>query len=210
MRRWITTFMLLAALACPLWAGMPPTRAQVLLTQCPSHESLRASLLEYAHGAPRAERLPAGEAMFYAGLSYERAGRPDSAIACYRGAIERRGNNAERLALADALLRRARPDDLAAARALLDSTWARLPKLAKRISVSNGARLEARSIPPGVVTAYPRISKVHEDRAGGIASAEALCAASVFLGEPRLDLLNGYKWAHEFLRLNSWLPPGEN
>ena len=87
---------------------------------------------------------------------------------------------------------------------LLDSTWARLPKLARRIQVPAGARLEARSIPPGVVSVYPRVSKVHEDPPGGLASVEALFAATVILGEPRLDLLTGYRWAREFLARNGW------
>jgi pre-rRNA-processing protein TSR3 len=88
---------------------------------------------------------------------------------------------------------------------LLDSTWARLSSLSKRITVASGARLESRSIPPGVMTAYPRVSKVHEEPAGGLASVEALFAASVFLGEPRPDLLADYLWADEFLRKNGWL-----
>ncbi len=89
---------------------------------------------------------------------------------------------------------------------LLDATWARLPKLSNRISVAGGARLEPRSLPPGIVTAYPRVSKVHRDPPAGLASVEALFAATVILGRPRPDLLAGYRWADEFLRRNGWLP----
>ena len=86
---------------------------------------------------------------------------------------------------------------------LLDSTWARLPKLANRLQLAQGARLERRSLPHGIVTAYPRVSKVHVDPLGGLASIEALYAATVILGEPRRELLDGYRWAEEFLRRNA-------
>lgn len=89
---------------------------------------------------------------------------------------------------------------------LLDSTWARLPKLVSRLKILDGARLEPRSLPRGILTAYPRVSKIHEDPDGGLASIEALFAATAILGEPCLDLLRGYRWAEEFLRRNPSLP----
>ncbi|MBI4603071.1 MAG: hypothetical protein HY721_14025 [Planctomycetes bacterium] len=98
---------------------------------------------------------------------------------------------------------------------VLDSTWARLPRLLKRIEPAKEARVELRSIPPGVRTAYPRTSKLYEDPAAGLASVEALFLATVILGQPRLDFLQGYRWAEQFLRLNGLLdlldllpPPG--
>lgn len=85
---------------------------------------------------------------------------------------------------------------------VLDSTWARLGKLARRFRVAEGARLERRSLPATILTAYPRVSKVHEDPAGGLATIEALFAATAILGEPWPELLTGYHWAEEFLRRN--------
>lgn len=127
MKRW---FMMMLALLAPLAvtgpsrAGSPPTRTQVLLIECPSRESLRLSLLDHARRAGATAPLSAAEALYFAGSSYERAGRADSAIACYRGALALRGNAPERIALADLLLRRGRDGDRDAARALLDSSYA--------------------------------------------------------------------------------------
>ncbi len=123
MKRWLPPFLLLLAIVSPLVAGGPPTRSQVLLTESPSRESLRASLLDHARGVATVEPASAGEAFFYAGLSYDRAGHADSAIACYRSAIALRGGIEERVALADALLRRRAEGDLEHTRALLDSSY---------------------------------------------------------------------------------------
>ena len=89
---------------------------------------------------------------------------------------------------------------------LLDATWARIPKLRARLAFSPGARVERRSLPPWIRTAYPRVSKVREDPPAGLASVEALYAASAILGEPVLDLLEAYRWRTEFLARNPRLP----
>ena len=89
---------------------------------------------------------------------------------------------------------------------LLDATWARLPKVRARIAFRPEARVERRSLPPWVRTAYPRVSKVREDPPAGLASVEALYAAAAILGEPMLDLLDAYRWRAEFLDLNPRLP----
>jgi len=91
---------------------------------------------------------------------------------------------------------------------LLDATWARIPKLRARFAFPPGARLERRSLPPWVRTAYPRVSKVREDPPAGLASVEALYAASAILGKPVLDLLDAYRWRADFLALNPLLPGG--
>jgi pre-rRNA-processing protein TSR3 len=78
---------------------------------------------------------------------------------------------------------------------LVDGTW----RYARRIARSLG--LPRRSL-PGFVTAYPRTSKLFRDPAGGLASAEALYAAKLVLGEEDPSLLDGYRWAEEFLALN--------
>jgi len=83
---------------------------------------------------------------------------------------------------------------------LVDSSWRRLPKLLDRV---DGEPIR-RSLPP-FKTAYPRKSHVFEDPERGLASIEALYAAVHILHGPRRELLDGYRWAEEFLRLNPTL-----
>lgn len=84
---------------------------------------------------------------------------------------------------------------------LVDASWRRLPKVVRR--AVNAPRL--RSLPGDWRTAFPRRSKVHEDPAAGLASVEALFAASVILGAPDHTLLDGYYWAEDFLQSNAEL-----
>lgn len=86
---------------------------------------------------------------------------------------------------------------------LVDSTWARVPKVQARMRVAPGCKLHLRSLPSCFRTAYPRTSKLFEDPPAGLASVEAAFAATVLLGEPRFDLLADYRWAREFLERNS-------
>ena len=109
----------LAAMPYAAHAGTAPSRSRVLLTLCPSRESLRASLLDYADSVRASQPPYAGEALHYAGVSYARASLPDSAIACFLRAVAARRGDEERLALADALLLRGREGDLEATNALL-------------------------------------------------------------------------------------------
>jgi len=51
-------------------------------------------------------------------------------------------------------------------------------------------------------TAYPRVSKMYDDPAGGLATVEALFLAHHILGRPTTGLLQHYRWGDEFLRLN--------
>src|SRR5262245_26636882 len=64
-------------------------------------------------------------------------------------------------------------------------------------------------VPPrslkGWKTAYPRSSKQGTDPDNGLASVEALYAAYHILGRPTVGLLEHYRWAEEFLRLNDLL-----
>ena len=101
-------------------AGTAPSRTQILLTQCPSRESLRASLIAYADSIQPSQPPNAGLAMFYAGVSYSRASLRDSAIACFERAVSTQGGDEERLALVDGLLMRRREGDLDAALAILE------------------------------------------------------------------------------------------
>lgn len=63
-------------------------------------------------------------------------------------------------------------------------------------------------IPPrslsGYRTAFPRVSKLGTDPANGLATVEALYIAHHLLGRPTAGLLDHYRWAEEFLRLNSF------
>ena len=78
---------------------------------------------------------------------------------------------------------------------LLDSTWRWLPQL---LACLRGEPVP-RSIPGGLATAYPRVSKVFEDPAAGLASVEALYVARRILGDDDPTLLDGYHWKQEFL-----------
>jgi pre-rRNA-processing protein TSR3 len=61
-------------------------------------------------------------------------------------------------------------------------------------------------VPPrslgGWKTAYPRVSKLGTDPDNGLASVEALFLAYHLLGRPTEGLLDHYRWAAEFLRVN--------
>jgi pre-rRNA-processing protein TSR3 len=61
-------------------------------------------------------------------------------------------------------------------------------------------------VPPrslaGWRTAYPRVSRLGTDPDNGLASVEALFVAYHLLGRPTTGLLDHYRWAAEFLRLN--------
>jgi pre-rRNA-processing protein TSR3 len=78
---------------------------------------------------------------------------------------------------------------------LLDSTWRWLPQL---MACVTGTPV-LRSIPGTVRTAYPRVSKVFEDPAAGLASIEALYLARRLLGDDDPTLLDGYHWKEPFL-----------
>lgn len=80
---------------------------------------------------------------------------------------------------------------------LLDSTWRWLPQLDACVT---GDPIK-RSIPGGLRTAYPRVSKVFDDPAGGLASIEALYVARKLLGDDDPLLLHGYHWKDEFLQI---------
>ena len=80
---------------------------------------------------------------------------------------------------------------------LLDASWRHAAAMRKAV-----APVEARSIPPGWLTAYPRRSKIHADPETGLATVEALFAALCTLGIRDDDLLRCYPWREAFLDLN--------
>ena len=80
---------------------------------------------------------------------------------------------------------------------LLDASWRHAAKMRRAVEP-----VEARSIPPGWQTAYPRRSKIHADPDTGLATAEALFAALCTLGRRDDALLRFYPWRDAFLALN--------
>jgi len=87
---------------------------------------------------------------------------------------------------------------------ILDATWRLLPRL-ERCLRGDPVR---RSLPKGLRTAYPRVSKLSPDPQGGLASVEALFAAFRCMGFPGEGLLDHYRWASTFLELNEEILPG--
>lgn len=93
------------------------------------------------------------------------------------------------------------PADQESGLLFLDGTWrwaARMEALVVDVPV--------RTL-PALVTAYPRVSKVSEDPASGLATVEAVYAAYRLLGRPTDGLLDHYHWAEEFVRQNANLWP---
>jgi pre-rRNA-processing protein TSR3 len=80
---------------------------------------------------------------------------------------------------------------------LLDGSWRWAGVMTKSF-----AHVPPRSL-LGWKTAYPRVSKMYEDPAEGLATVEALYLAHHILGRPTAGLLDHYRWGAEFLRLNS-------
>jgi pre-rRNA-processing protein TSR3 len=89
--------------------------------------------------------------------------------------------------------------DAAAGILLLDGSWRWAAAMTKAFG----------DVPPrslhGWRTAYPRASKLGTDPDNGLASVEALFVAYYLLGRPTEGLLDQYRWAEEFLRLNGLL-----
>ena len=110
-------------------AARERTPAELVLREASGTAAMRAQLLDLAQrgfAAPgasdttRVKPIHAGEAAFRAGESFARAGIADSAILCFQAAIGLRGGREETLGLADRLLARRAPEDVARARALLE------------------------------------------------------------------------------------------
>ena len=89
------------------------------------------------------------------------------------------------------------PDDAGRPLVLIDANWRHAARMRKAIEP-----VEARSIPPGWRTAYPRSSKIHADPETGLATVEALFAAICILGWRDDSLLRFYPWRDTFLALN--------
>jgi pre-rRNA-processing protein TSR3 len=87
--------------------------------------------------------------------------------------------------------------DAAAGLLLLDGSWRHAGLMTRAF----------RDVPPrslnGYRSAYPRRSKVFRDPENGLATIEALFLAYHLLRRPTEGLLDRYRWAAEFLRLNA-------
>lgn len=81
---------------------------------------------------------------------------------------------------------------------LIDGSWRHAARMHEHF-----AAVPPRSL-DGFRTAYPRMSKLFHDPAGGLASIEALYIAYRILGRPTDGLLDAYFWRAQFLRLNGW------
>lgn len=80
---------------------------------------------------------------------------------------------------------------------VLDATW----KLAAKME-PDFADVPVRGLPSHWKTAYPRVSKLTDDPIAGLATIEAIYAAYVAMGRDTTGLLDEYRWAEEFLRIN--------
>ncbi len=89
-------------------------------------------------------------------------------------------------------------EDAAAGLLLLDGSWRWAGSMTR----------DFETVPPrslhGYRTAYPRVSKLHVDPDNGLATIEALYIAYRILDRPTAGLLDHYRWAAEFLRVNGW------
>ncbi len=81
---------------------------------------------------------------------------------------------------------------------LIDGTWRLAQIMEKQLPP-----LEARSLPPGFRTAYPRRQTECPDPEAGLSSIEALYLAHLILGRPTDGLLDRYHWKEDFLKLNA-------
>jgi pre-rRNA-processing protein TSR3 len=81
---------------------------------------------------------------------------------------------------------------------LLDGSWSWADKMTRAYD-----HITPRSL-HGYRTAYPRVAKRGTDPDNGLASIEALYIAYALLGRPTEGLLQDYRWAEEFLRINAF------
>lgn len=104
--------------AAPAHAVSPAPSAEPLLLSGATPAEVRAHLAAFAASVENPRRE--AEAIYFEGMSYERAAMADSAIACYRRADARAKFPTAHRALEQALLRRRSPGDLKAAIAMLE------------------------------------------------------------------------------------------
>ena len=84
---------------------------------------------------------------------------------------------------------------------LIDGTW----RLAQIMEKQLPWKMEARSLPSGYRTAYPRRQTDCPDPESGLSSIEALYIAHLLLQRSTEHLLDTYHWKNEFLQTNGFL-----
>jgi len=82
---------------------------------------------------------------------------------------------------------------------LIDATW----RLAQIMEKQVTQKLEARSLPSGYRTAYPRKQTGCPDPESGLSSIEAIYLAHRILGREDERLMSGYYWKDLFFEINS-------
>lgn len=83
---------------------------------------------------------------------------------------------------------------------VLDGTWKRAITMEAHFST-----VPIRSLPE-LKTAYPRVSKIHDDPGQGLATIEAIFAAYLLTGRDTAGLLDEYRWQESFLSANAeWI-----
>jgi pre-rRNA-processing protein TSR3 len=82
---------------------------------------------------------------------------------------------------------------------LIDGTW----RLAQIMEKQLPWKLEARSLPPGYKTAYPRRQTDCPDPHAGLSSLEALYVAHIILGRSTEHFFDRYHWKDLFIKINS-------
>lgn len=121
MKRRLTALLLVSLLAAgAALAYLPPSPVQNLLYRAKDPADLRAQLAAHRDSVAATDSLDAAEAWYWLGVSHERAGHRDDAIAAYRRAHAVRANPEDALGLADLLLLRGTRADGAEAARLLE------------------------------------------------------------------------------------------
>jgi pre-rRNA-processing protein TSR3 len=83
---------------------------------------------------------------------------------------------------------------------LIDATWNYAAIMERQLEQPH--LFQKRSLPPSLVTAYPRRQTGCLDPTRGLASIEALFAAYQLLGRETAGLLDHYPWKEQFFNLN--------
>ena len=86
---------------------------------------------------------------------------------------------------------------------LIDGTWNYAEKMEKQLPLPH--LFQKRSLPPHLLTAYPRKQTGCIDPLRGLASIEALYAAYTLLGRNTEGLLDHFYWKERFKELNPGL-----
>lgn len=81
---------------------------------------------------------------------------------------------------------------------LIDATW-RYAEVMQRSVLAKDYKLEVRSLPSNIRTAYPRRQDDCDDPERGLASVEALYVAYLLMGRDPKGILDKYHWKEKFL-----------